>query len=591
MKQGKNIHGFLSIVLAFVLVSGSLPACGRTDLPDSSAPETTTINTTTATTATTSETTLQAMISATKTAVNTTVPVTRTPITTATSTAVSSKQAHSVIKVADYGAKGDGKTDDFSAIQKAIVAAQNAGGTVTLQFEKNATYLIKQNNTSSVAMDFSGLKNTTVQGNNATILISGFKQYLTTLGSSNLTISDLNFNYAEKVYTLSEFEEVDVENMTVTIRSQDSLGITEDWSTTFTNNFAIIKEEGPTRRYLFYHDIEVLDAAQHLYKLKIYEYDAQTKVNMEMVRDGDYQLITPIPYVGQIESSSIVAHNSENLTFKNCNIYAASYFVFSVRNNTGTVQFINTNVVPAPGSDGAMVSWRDTFHCKENRAKLIWKDCTLKGSFDDVFNISCTRNVISRVYSKEEIEITCPLLGGTYPELKAGDTITVYNHQNGRYCGRTTIKEVVRQSGSSARIKLSDKLPNLQVNNTTVAVDSLAAPNSLVENCVIEGSIRIQSNVKFVNTSFNLWAGWVMNAAYAEGTLPYDVLFKNCSLKGSTEGVFLYVGAETESGVKPKFGARNIVFEDCELNPDCLQVAAGSDVRIVENGETVKQYN
>ena len=106
MKQGKNMHGFLSIVLAFVLVSGSLSACGRTDLPDSSAPETTTINTTTATTATTSETTLQAMTSATKTAVNTTVPVTRTPITTATSTAVSSKPAHSVIKVADYGAKG-----------------------------------------------------------------------------------------------------------------------------------------------------------------------------------------------------------------------------------------------------------------------------------------------------------------------------------------------------------------------------------------------------------------------------------------------------------------------------------------------------
>lgn len=108
---------------------------------------------------------------------------------------------------------------------------------------------------------------------------------------------------------------------------------------------------------------------------------------------------------------------------------------FAVFNSEGTIRFTNVNLTRAPNSldkNLNFVGWRDGFHCKENRAKIIWDGCKMEGLYDDVFNISASTMYVKEAKGQDEINMFWPETKGTYSPLKKGDKLTIIDTSTGQ---------------------------------------------------------------------------------------------------------------------------------------------------------------
>lgn len=531
-------------------------------------------------------------------------PITRTNPPTTRSQTVATTQAQVnnaigvqtadgfLIKVKDYGAKGDGKTDDYTAVTNALRAAQSLGRKVIVEFEANKTYLFSKQNAAKTAMSLLGAKDFTLRGNNTTISIENSYTFLNLNSCENVTVSGFNFKLSRLPYTLGDIQSVDKATKTAVIKTDNSLGITGSWYDLHGANFGLpyILDEG--RLHMFITQVDVVDASKNTYKL-YFNSDENIDNRLAMFEGANKpRFLMPVPDVGQVDSSAFGIMSNHNVTLQNINVWSASHFVFHMRFNTGTINITNVNLTPEPGTPKAMVSWRDGFHMKENRAKITFDHCRMEGSFDDVFNSSASQMIVNKVYSPTKFNMVCQEFGGTYPaELQVGDRLSMYNLQTGELVGETTITKVVEQNGSINCVEVADPLPKNRKEQVAVAVRSLAQPGLTINNCYVDGTVRFRNDLISNNTTYRLTYSWVENEPPYEGPYPQNLVFRNCTLKGlKDEFTFMSLGSVTTSGVQAQY-ASQVRFYDCDVNPARIYIRPGSDVQFVKNGQIYYQSN
>ena len=220
--------------------------------------------------------------------------------------------------------------------------------------------------------------------------------------------------------------------------------------------------------------------------------------------------------------------------------------------------------------------------------------------FDDVFNISCTMMRVTEVISDTEFKMECPEFDGTYwLPMQAGDELSVYDEKTGAYIGTTTIKEVVNQAGADNHIIVNDPLLGNAV-GVSVALDSAAAPNSIIRNCDVSGTYRFRAPLLVENCELKTMFAWIDNLPNIEGPFPHDIHFKNCKItkvhpadrKDSfcSSDYLMVIGNYTTSGAMAQFISTGIVFEDCEINKDEISFYRSCEVQFIRNGEVYDQY-
>ena len=351
--------------------------------------------------------------------------------------------------------------------------------------------------------------------------------------------------------------------------------------------------------HLFFDEMEVVDASANRYRIQFRNEDNVDGKLEYMQRTGS-QFLVPRPYWGQEEGSAFIVTNTENADLEDINLWSASTFNFHMRYNSGVVNLKNVNLTPEPGTDMAMVGWRDGFHLKDNRAQFIWDGCKLEKVFDDVFNISCTMMQVTEVISDTEFKMECPEFGGTYwLPMQAGDELTVYDEKTGAFIGRTTIKEVVNQKGKDNHIIVNDPLPG-NAAGVSVGLDSGVAPNSIIRNCEVIGTYRFRGPLLVENCQLKTMYAWLDNLPNIEGPVPRNIHFKNCEITkvhpadrkdsfGSSDYLMI-IGNYTTSGAMAQFISTGIVFEDCEVNKDEIAFYPSCEVQFIRNGEVYDQY-
>ena len=119
--------------------------------------------------------------------------------------------------------------------------------------------------------------------------------------------------------------------------------------------------------------IKVVDSAERIYEVRCNHVFAERDERIRMMTDEGYKFIVPMPNVGQAIEQAFTVIGNEDVTMKDCNIWSAAKFMFFLNGNDGVIKFQNVHITPAPGEDAHIVGWRDGFHCKENRAQLIWR--------------------------------------------------------------------------------------------------------------------------------------------------------------------------------------------------------------------------
>ena len=481
-----------------------------------------------------------------------------------------------VLYVKDFGAVGDGKTDDGAAIFAAVTEA--AKQHATLKFEENKTYYVASAPSGRVTpFTLNGATGLTIDGMGSTILITPNMRYINFSGCGNIKMTGLHFDYAIPVYLVGKVTSVAGKDV---LFSLDQNPYAENYDFSHVNGFSILYNEGIQGRPHLFMGKTVKTADK---ELKV------TYVSTPTYKVGDVVFL-PNPGVGHAANEvCYIAGSIQPMLFENIGIHAASTFIWAVNGSKADVFFENVDLVPAESNQKEikMVSWRDGYHCKDNAAALHWNNCEADVLFDDVFNIANTLGVVTAVDSATSVTLHS-YAGGGYFHCSPGDTMDFYNLTDGTYHGSARIRAINDNADGTRTLHFYYGASTADIKTGCVVANrDTGAPGSTITNCHFQGTFRFLRNLYVENTTFDMLQTWMMVEGSVEGPLPGNVDYVNCTFNGG--GIQLDALNRNTGKRMKEIGSqiKDIGFWGCTFNNDCrITGRTGAIYKVLENFTT-----
>ena len=502
-----------------------------------------------------------------------------------------------VIRLEDYGGAGDGVTDNGEAISLALSAAKRSKEPVIIEFEKDATYYFEKVPGEKSIFGMTGIKDATLKGDNTTISMNmeRLDGYANIERCENIRIEGFNLKTSKSVYAIGTVLEANVEKLYIDVQSDRDLEITETYAGFSENAFGLPLTDY-NRAHMYISSIDVLDAGAYKYRINLQDFDDVQRKMQSMVRDG-LKFLFPRPEWGEVDAvgaGAFIMTNSTNVELEDINLWSAGGFCFHMRYNDGKILVRNVNITPEPGTDMVMSGWRDGFHLKDNPGQYIFEDCRIERNFDDAFNTGTSGIRISKVYSETELELYCGEFGGTYyGRVEPGDTLMIYDENNGSFVTYAKVKEYVNKDNwnEPKHIILEKPVPDLMEGLSASPIDA-GQPDMIMKNCYINGSYRFRTPLTCENTEFATMYAWFDNIPQFEGPVAAHQHFTNCKFyrvaapdpadSFCSPDYMMELGSVIKNWKNHRgvLKAEDIVFENCEIDPNLIMWKGGYDVTI-----------
>ncbi len=496
--------------------------------------------------------------------------------------------------VADFGATGDGKTDDGPAIQKAVDAAVAAGAGSRVVFEPK-TYRLDWRRTAPYQIALVGATNIAIEGNGA-VLVSHPRNNLSSLRNcSGVSVKGFTVDYDPLPFTQGTISGVNATEGWIDVRIQkgyrhpvdeyESLQLQppkKDWGVVF----------DPVERHRRW------DVAMHLYMKEFGRspagadiarvfFVAEAKRDLANVRRGDRYVIT-FKYENSGANNELAG--CENCRFEDFTVHMAKYgMTFAVANSSGQNVFRRVKIAFKPGSDRLIVTPKDGFHCKGNRIGPLIDECFFEGLLDDSINISACPYWIKKVIAP-----------GTYAmngTPVVGDRLTAFTPSRSEMVEGLVVKSVKPYAAKQKwkEVELDREIRDPGVNDTgddfpggpeklkftgMYNVDACGA-NYVVRNCTFREQrrhailVRAPGGLIEGNTIDGVGGSGVYMAneigSFYEGPVPQDCTIRSNVFR-NTQGVPIVVGSRRASS--PAAYAKDI-----RITGNCIESGSSSCVQ------------
>ncbi len=462
-------------------------------------------------------------------------------------------------RVDDFGAVGDGITDDSAAVAAAVnAAAADPSESKAVIFRENAVYRSETDHSGrNFFIMLKNAENIAVRGKNTTLLMRAPMRVLCMESSRNTEFSGFVIDYSPKPYIKGTVTDFNAEAGTVDCRTEQWLGFEGEHFDAPRPFFAFPNTE--ERRYHYFIDsYDRLDV--NFYRMNIRD---TFRYRIKELEKGD-EFILPFVGASHAGSAAFLITGSSDFLVSDVRIKSLPEFGFDIRYNLGDGTFDGVVFRPEESKGIHLVSWRDGFHVKDNLGKLLWKNCDIGPLGDDAFNLSCVNLNVTSVSDDAKTYHLLPAEAGKTRRLSVGDEFCAFSLKTGKEIGYGRVEEVF-ESSEDVCFRSDTTLPELE-EGMQVAFYRYGNAGYIVEDCNIEGTVRVRGSGLFRHNRFNVFWVRVENESYVEGPIPKDVTFRDCTFTTPYDkdvNIFC-VSTQGESGRRDcTYKCRNIVLENC----------------------------
>lgn len=288
--------------------------------------------------------------------------------------------------VADYGAIGDGKTDDAPAVRKALAAAIEAGPDSRLVFEKKVYRFARQ--PGDAILSLNGVSGITIEGNGAEIIGNPWNPFLGIVDSKDVVMRGFVLDCDPVSFTQGDIIEVSPGEGSFLWKIHEGYANPVElgeqlkrkaWSRV---GFTIEAKERRLKPGPIDHieSITEVDRAGRLLRIDLVADD------FTHIAAGD-RFVFGLHHGGH--GALINVERSTDIRLEDYTIHSGKYGMnHTFLDNHGRVHVKGAKIAFRPGSKHLVTSIKDGFHVKHNRIGPIIEDCMLEGMMDDSINIS-----------------------------------------------------------------------------------------------------------------------------------------------------------------------------------------------------------
>ncbi len=460
-----------------------------------------------------------------------------------------------VFEVQEFGAAGDGVTNDYQAIYNATLSAKSAGGGI-VRFDGSKTYRVIGKK-DYVLFDLQYTENVKIEGDGAKLVLHPYGNFANINFSDNIQIDGFTTTYDPLPYYQGEITKIDMDGLYLEMQVSERYDVPQTGEydpglRKFGRSFWVTGENrmGDGAHLNIRRTEQIGDDE---YAIRVYFNNDLSTTDRTLNETADLQYSKNnnashyiIPHIefghnpGYRRVNYSYVGYSSRITMSNIHTQSICHMGYTVAGNYGPVTFTNADALAPDRENDLHVCWRDLWHVWGNRYGIMNEDGDYDGglTYDDLFSPHMKIPIVEAVNGNTVLLKSKP--GEEAPFYvdtslwKVDDWVSFWNDAQTIFYGMARITDVSPGSSGSYIYVTTDRDLNIQPGSYAINEETLNR-DMVVRNCHTTPQGRIIAC-----------------------RLRTPILFKDCN--------FQNIHLRTYCGEPWRPRPRNVVFDNCYIN-------------------------
>lgn len=509
------------------------------------------------------------------------------------------------IRVADFGARGDGKHDDGPALIAAFKAAKDDGVESRVVLEKKI-YRLGDDPTAWHCLSLNDHENLIIEGNGATLICGDASLAFHIKGGRDITLRGMTFDTDRPSFSQGEVIAVD-NSGTLDVKISDGYPEPPDEAFLQANKYEahggggrhmIVFENGGVARnarmgndHLYIRNITRLSPGVFRFHVKEDYVPSMKGIAVgNGITYGLNKVQLPAAVVAAKNRSAsiygqIAADHVENITFEKLDFFGSLNGGIRVSDMHGDVTLRQVRMIRKPGSGHFLSMPSDALHLMNIRGKLLIENCHIEAPGDDCLNVGTLLEKIVDYAPEVPNAMTLTTTDNHYYyyTIRKGDALQFLDTKANRVIGVANVENVefIAQRRSH-RIVLDRALPALVPANVVVLNLNQMTSSTVIRNNVMTPYMRNAMLVRAQNMTIDGNKldgshGGVMglNFTYSMGE---SARMRNVNIAGNTFSGFQSSAIIMANAYRDQQGV--LEAQDFSITNNSFQLGSGKAMRV-----------